>query len=351
MKPSDPCACVGDEHVTVHQPKKIDIPPKKSQNNPVMKPTLSYALLAALAAVSPALAVDATTTPVGYYSFDGKSGGNLFIPSLVKPAVFAGSLTAAGSTTLTVATGSLTANAFNEGAVYATHYVEITSGPNTGVVLDIVSNTSSVITLADNVSSLSLTGSESIRIRPHTTLKSSLASAEASLSVYSDTATFSASDGSFVTYIYGADGGNGWSSDFVAADGDLRPVPPGTGFVLGLSGDAQLAVSGEVKTNPTVVMLTAGVENYVGPLNPLVGASTLLNGTGFETLAPYSDSITVYVPGPLLEAVTYYPLGDGTVSSDLATSTTDSIANTTGAVVITSADIALKLQPGFTVSP
>ena len=316
-----------------------------------MKPIYSYALLAAFAAVGQVSAVDAVTTPVGYYNFDGKAGGNLFIPSLVKPAAFSGTLTAAGSTTLTVATGSLTANAFNEGAVYATHYVEITSGANAGVVLDIVSNTGSVITLADNITGLSLAGTETIRIRPHVTLKSSLAAAESSLSVYTDSATFAGSDGSFVTYIYGADGGTGWSSDFVAADGDLRPVMPGTGFVLTLAGDVALPVNGEVKTGPTVIMLTAGIESYVGPVNPLVGTGTLLNGSGFETLAAYSDSITLYVPGPLLDAVTYYPLGDGTVSSDLATPTTDSISNTTGAVVITSADIALKLQPGFTVAP
>jgi len=316
-----------------------------------LKPKFSYMLLAALAAVSPAFAVDATTTPVGYYNFAGVAGGNLFIPSLVKSAVFSGVLTGASSTTLTVAASSLTSGALNQGAVYATHYVEITSGPNAGTILDIVSNTGSVITLADNIGSLNLAGTEQITIRPHVTLKSSLAAAEASLSVYSDTATFSAADGSFSTYIFGADGGTGWSSDFVTADGDLRPVPPGTGFVLGLASSAQLQVSGEVKTGPTVVMLTTGIESYVGPMNPVVGASTNLNGTGFETLAAYSDSITVYVPGPFVDAVTYYPLGDGTVSSDLVSATTDKIANTTGAVVIASGDIALKFQPGFTVAP
>ncbi len=316
-----------------------------------MKPIYTYALLAALAAVGPALAVDATTTPVGYYSFDGKAGGNLFIPSLVKPAAFAGTLTAAGSTTLTVPASSLVASAYDQGAVYATHYVEITSGPQAGAVIEIASNTASVITLIDDITPLGLTGSETFKIRPHVTLKSALLDSESLLSPFSDNVTFYNADGSSTTYLYGADGATGWSSDFATADGDLRPVLPGTGFVLGVGSDVLLPVSGEVKSTPTIASLAANVVNIVGPLNPLAGATTPLNDTGFGTLTAFADAISVYVPGPLDTATSYVPLGDGTISSDFGTPTTDTISNTTGAVVIPVADIALTLQPGFTVTP
>ncbi len=316
-----------------------------------MKP-YTYSLLAAIFACGIAQgAATAFTTPVGYYQFDGKAGGNMFVPSVVKPAAFAGSLTAAGTTTLTVAASSLMAGAYDEGALFATHYVEITSGANAGVALDIVSNTTSVITLADDISALSLTGTETIKIRPHVTLKSSLVDAEASLAGYNDTATFYTVDGNAVTYIYGADGATGWSSDFATADGDLRPVAPGTGFVLGLSADGPLTVTGEVKSSDTVVMLGAGAINIVGPVNPLVGTSTSLNSTGFADVGAYTDSISIYVPGPLVDAVTYYALGDGTVSSDFVTPTTDTISNTTGAVVIPLGSIALRIYSGFTVAP
>jgi len=318
-----------------------------------MKTYTPYSLLlAAIAASGMAFGAEtAYTTPVGYYGFAGKAGGNLFVPSLVKSAAFSGKLTAASATTLTLAANSLTAAAFNEGAVYATYYAEITSGPNAGVALDIASNTDSVITLADNIAALGLVGTETITIRPHVTLKAALAGAEASLNAFSDSATFYAADGSNTTYLYGADGGTGWSSDFATADGNLRPIAPGTGVVLGLLGDVSLTLSGEVKASPTVVMLAAGKVNIVGPVNPLVGTSTLLNNTGFAALAPFSDSVTVYQPGPLTQSITYYALGDGTLSADFVNPTTDTLANTTGAVVIPAADSSVKINSGFTVAP
>lgn len=317
-----------------------------------MKPIYTYALLAALAAVGPALAVDATTTPVGYYNFDGVAGGNVFVPSLVKPAAFAGTLTAAGSTTLTVPASSLVASAYDQGAVYATHYVEITSGPQAGAALDIVSNTGSVITLADDITALGLTGTETIKVRPHNTIKSVFLNSEASLAAFADNATVYQADGNFTTYYYGADtSGTGWSSDFTADDGSAVPIPPGTGVVLALTSPGPLTISGEVKATPTIAFLTGGVVNVVGPVNPLVGTSTNLNLVGFDDLTAFADSITVYVPGPLDTFTTYYPLGDGILSSDFENATTDTIANTTGAVVIPSGDIALKMLSNFTVAP
>lgn len=316
-----------------------------------MKSYIPYSLLAAAAACGLAYGETAYTTPVGYYQFEGKGGGNLFVPGIVNPSVFAGQLTAATTTTLTVAADALTADAFNAGPVYATHFVEITSGPNAGVVADIVSNTASVITLADTLG-FTLVGDETVTIRPHVTLKSSLAAAEGSLNPFSDVATFYGTDGSVTTYTYGADpSGTGWSSNFVDADGDVRPIPPGTGFVLGLVADVSLTVSGEVKASPTGVFMAAGFVNIVGPVNPLVGTSASLNTTGLSNLAAFSDSITVYQPGPLTTelSTTYTPLGDGTLSSDFSTPTTDTISNTTGAVVIPSADATVLMNQGFTV--
>lgn len=289
-----------------------------------------------LAAIACGLAYGQTayTNPVGYYNFDAKSGGNIFVPGLVNPAAFSGAITAAGTNTLTVATDALTADAYNEGAVYATHYVEITeAGANQGVVIDIESNTSSVITLASDISALSLAGTETIEVHPHVTLRSVFLSAELQLGPYSDAATFLNSDGTSTTYYF--IGSGDWSSDLgTTIDGNDRPIPPATGFVFDTLADVGLTIVGEVKTTDTVVQIPAnGVSTVVGPVNPLVGDSDLIKNLGFADMPAYSDSITIYAPGQLFEPTgTYFSLGDGNVSSDLVTPSNDTFSFTKGGI-------------------
>lgn len=220
-------------------------------------------------------------------------------------------------------------------------------------MLDIVSNTANILTLDADVTFLGLTGNEMIVVRPHVTLKSCLAAAEASLRAFSDSATYYLPDGSFVSYFFGAGATpNGWSSDFAADDGSERPVYPGAGFVLGLEADVDLTVTGEVKTADSVVQLSGGVVNIVGPMSPLVGQSVSLNAVGFGMLAAFTDSVTIYAPGTLLTVPhTYFPLGDGTMSLDFVNPTINTIANTTGAVVITDSNKALRLHSNVTVAP
>ena len=295
--------------------------------------TTYYSILAA-AACGMAFGTTAYTTPVGYYNFDAKAGGNIFVPGLINSSVFSGVITADGENTLTVASGAITANTFNEGAVYATHYVEITqAGSNQGVVIDIVSNTNSVITLASDISALALTGTEKIEVRPHVTLKGVFLAAEAQLGAYSDAVTFLNTDGSINTYYF--IGGGDWSSDLGGTiDGNDRPISPGTGFVLDTLADVELPVVGEVKTSDTVVQIPAnGVSAIVGPVCPLVGDSDLIQNLGFADMPAYSDSITIYAPGLLFEPTgTYYSLGDGTVSTDLANVSNDSFSFTKGGI-------------------
>ena len=318
-----------------------------------MKPIIPFALLGALLAVGAVNAAE--TTPVGYYNFDAKAGGNLFVPGFVNAAVFSGALVADAPTTLTLAANSLTANALNQlpaaGLVEAraTHYVEITqAGANQGVVIDIVSNTASEITLAKDIAALNLAGTETITIRPHVTLKSVLLAAEANLSPFTDSVTFYPPNGISVSYTYGGDFGTGWSSDFTTADGNTRPVPPGTGFVLGVGADVALTVTGEVKASPVVVQLPPGIVNIVGPINPLVGSTTPINAIGWGALAPFNDSITVYDPG-LITSVSYSPLGDvnQSLTTDFSNPTTDTFDNTTGAVIITADPSSVRVNSGL----
>jgi hypothetical protein len=308
--------------------------------------TLSLSLLAAAFATGAAFAATAYTTPVGYYEFDGKAGGNLFVPSFVNSPAFAGAITGSSATTLTVAANSLTENAFNAAGGYATHYVEITAaGTNQGVVIDIASNTTSVITLASDITPLALAGTETIAVRPHVTLKSAFAAAEASLVGFADSATFYGSDGSITTYLY--DGAGGWTSDFSTPDGNPRPIAPGTGVVLGLTADADLTVVGEVKSSPVVVQLTAGVVNIVGPVNPLVGDSSRIVDLGFADMAAFADSLTLYNPGTLTIGDTYLADGAGNVTKDFSTPSLDELSHTIGAVLTAAGNSSLRINSGL----
>jgi len=323
--------------------------------------TTYYSILAA-AACGMAFGETAYTTPVGYYNFDAKAGGNLFVPGFVNSSVFTGPIIASTNNddpsldTLTVASGSLTLNSLNQTAesaspafpARATHYVEITqAGANQGVVIDIVSNTSSVITLASDISALSLTGTETIVVRPHVTLSSAFTAAEAVLSAYSDNATFYNPDGSSETYYFLGSGV--WSSNFSDDDGSTRPVLPGTGVVFSTAADAAVTITGEVKSSAVVVQIAGnGVINIVGPVNPLAGQSGLIKNLGFAEMSAYSDNITVYPPGDLVTSIgTYYALGDGTVSTDLANASEDTFSFTKGAIFAAATDTAFRLNSGL----
>ena len=309
---------------------------------------ITYFSILAAAACGMAFGQTAYTTPVGYYNFDAKAGGNIFVPGLVNSPAFSGVITAAGANTLTVASNAITGNAFNEGDVYATHYVEITqAGSNQGVVIDILSNTNSVITLASDISALSLAGTESITIRPHVTLTGAFVSTESVLAAFGDSATFANTDGTSTTYYYIGDGN--WSTDFASSDGNSRPISPGTGIVFDCGADAALTLTGEVKSTDTVVQIAGnGVPNIIGPVNPLVGGSALIKDLGFADMVVFGDSISIYAPGQLFAPTgTYYAIGDGDVSTDFATPSSDTFEFTKGAIFIAGADTSFRIKSGL----
>ncbi len=122
-----------------------------------MKPIYSYALLAALAAVSPALAVDATTTPVGYVTLAVPASGDTTIGQpLHRPPVFSGVSTGISGDTVNVGSGSFTASQF----VYASpaqpnvHYILVKNGPLVGRYFEIESNTTDSLTVVAGATTL-----------------------------------------------------------------------------------------------------------------------------------------------------------------------------------------------------
>jgi len=66
---------------------------------------------------------------------------------LVQAAKYQGQATSVSSASLTVTSAPFTAGAFNPVDGLPSHYIQITSGTQTGLVVDILSNTTSVITV------------------------------------------------------------------------------------------------------------------------------------------------------------------------------------------------------------
>jgi hypothetical protein len=313
-----------------------------------MKTYIPYSLLLAAAACGLAFGTTATTTPVGYYNYDAKLGDNYFVSGLVNTPSFAGSITGSSATTLNVAASALVANAYDAVGGIATHYVEIvTAGSNQGVVIDITSNTSSEITLASDITALALAGTEQIFVRSHVTVLSLFAGTESVLTPFSDSISFYNADGSLITFFY--IGAGAWSSDFIASDGNSRPIDPGTGLIFNTAADVALTITGEVKSSPTVVQIVGdGKINIIGPVNPLVGSTKQVVELGFADMAPFSDSITVYAPGDnTVPLATYFADGAGNVTTDFINPSLDTFGFTKGAIFSSASDTSFRILSGL----
>ncbi len=240
------------------------------------------AFLSVLAVMSLPSAVSAqSTTPViGYYKFDVPSGTSAWACGFVakvdyQSAMTARALVSAGNpganppvsprSSITVA-GTPWA-----GVSFGNHYAEIISGPQAGLVLDIVASTANQLTVLGDLTSapLQLTGNETFAIRKHATVATVFPDG-AGLTPGSDTVTLSTQFGT-KTFVYN---GSNWE------DADLNDVSdeiiyPGQGFLIFNGGPADVVTFGGneiayVKNTPTKIPLFPGIANLVGLPSPLV---------------------------------------------------------------------------------
>ncbi len=132
----------------------------------------------ALCAFNLSNAQTVATDPVGFTTLTVNAkpasirGFTLLSLDLTRLPVFQGLIPAAGvstngsnQTVLTFPSATFTSGAFNN-----THYIEVTNGTIAGRLSDIVSNTDSAITLADNISASLTAGTSTIKVRPMWTM-------------------------------------------------------------------------------------------------------------------------------------------------------------------------------------
>jgi len=293
-----------------------------------------FSLLVALSSVANLFAQSTTvSTPiVGFSNINLPSGSAMVVPGFVKPAVYSGSSAVSGQvfSVSGLVSSSFNSSNYSDRPNYPKYYVEITSGPYEGYTFDIISNTTTSVSVSDVPSAMSgLT--VSMTIRPHFVLDD-LVKNQSGLSDYSDAVNLSNPDGSVTTRFYAS---GSWLAEDFSTPAGHTVVYPGNGVVFS-SGGAKVTTSGNVKTTKTVVPLYSTTINYVGQMNPS-GATKVTNLGIAGALSPYSDGMNAFSnDGSLTTVGTYYSDGSAILDagySPLAGNAADSVASNSGFAV------------------
>jgi hypothetical protein len=317
-------------------------------------------ILASALLVQVASAQTSSSTPViGYYKFDVKAGTSVWVSGFVAKKDFRGaatSMTAGTPNSVINQTGATwTPGAFNS------HFVEILSGAQAGLILDIVSNTASSVTVEGNTTALLLTGTETYAIRQHATF-GTLFAAGAGLSAFDDVIALENSDGSqTVAYFDGTD----WVDAITAANANGVVVYPGQGITILAAANRVVTFGGGavsyVKTGPTKIPVYTTAVNYIGVINPLVNTtspaaidSTTTLGYAMTTqLSPFDDVLATFTRDGLFDNPHVY-YTDGTDVTDAITAAngnTDTIFNGSAVQVIPATDKLYTLPQSFVSAP
>jgi hypothetical protein len=255
------------------------------------------------------------TDPVGAVSRSLTDGLHVIGADFVAPIEFQGQMSSAAGSTISIASGDL--SAFGGGD----HYVEILSGAYAGLMMDIVSAAATAVTVSDPVDVL--VGDESFAIRGHTRLSDILGSGDfggafgAAVILFDDFGN----ESQFVNSSSAGDWVDAFSGDF--AD---PVIAPGKGFVLALSEPASYTSVGSVKVGPTLVPITGGfVPNVISFLNPASGLA--LGDSGLDdSIAPDQDVLVflgsdgsetqvIFSGGSFIDGISGLPIDGSMINS------------------------------------
>jgi uncharacterized protein (TIGR02597 family) len=291
--------------------------------------------LAALACAS-LVSAQVVTDPVGFTTLTVNAkpasirGFTLLSLDLARLPVFQALVPASGVSTNGSNQTVLTfpASTFTSGAFNGTHYLEITNGTNAGRISDIVSNTDSQITLADNLGSSVTAGSSTIKITPMWTLgtvfgitNSAGLQGGAVASQADVVQIFNPATGASTLYFYSTTN-NRWQTG--GTDATNAVIQPDAG--LRIERKTATAVSfnltGAVKLGPTGIFVQGGNNagnptniNYIS--NPYPTASTTLATSNLYTgssatgvlggaVASQADTLSLYDSASGLSTIYFY---------------------------------------------
>jgi len=288
-----------------------------------MKKIIINATLPLLVAFSVHAQTTSYSSIVGYSKVNVAAGGGVVAPVFVKPAVFSGSSTISGQTFSGSFSSSLNPSTFTDRPNYPTHYIEIVSGVNEGLIFDVVSAGPSGISTAGIPSGLN-GQTVSVVVRPHVTL-GDIAKAATGLADYSDAITVYMENNIKTSYIYTTTGVVG---DDYSTPSDNVVIYPGYAVIFNTISSSTFTMTGEVKTTKTVVPLFAG-ETLIAPLDPQGGKKvSQLNLAG--ALEGYTDAISLVSATGDLSLSSFYSDGVADMLDENYTtvdSSTDKVVN------------------------
>lgn len=246
-------------------------------------PSIIGALLAGFAAsafLSSSAAAQATssnTPTIGYYKFNTPTGPSLWTSGFVTAKAFQGqatSVTGGASSTINQTGAGWTPGAFN------LHYVEILDGAQAGLILDILGNSATSLTVDGEAGASGFNLAQNVKyaVRKHATL-GAIFKGGAGLSPFEDSITLFYDDGAKRSFYYDDTAPGHIVADDLSTIKDDEIVYPGQGMLLNTLGTRQLTFGGNdvsyVKESPTKVPLYGGKINLAGVLNPVVAATPL----------------------------------------------------------------------------
>ena len=309
-----------------------------------MKKTNLFAVLA-LAATPAFLHAQTVSTPiVGFEKKSFPAGTTGHGVGFVKAANFQGTATSVSGNSLTVTGAAFTGDQFAPVNGLPTHYIQITSGSQAGLVVDIVGNTATQLNVGTG-DLASVSGTPSFVIRPHLTA-SSLFNGNTSLSDYTDTLTIYNSDGSVTNLLRDSTSPTGWldSGTFASADSIIYP---GQGFLLSAQYSGTFTSTGIVNPSQTIVPIYSGLVNLVSLSNPSNGRDVQSINLGVG-LADYVDTVGIFsADGNLSQSASllWAGQGDGFLDSGTFAVATGVTAGGTSAILVNAGSSTFWTQP------
>jgi len=240
-----------------------------------------------------ALSLNAQTVSTPIVGFEKKAfpaGTTGHGVGFVQAAKYQGTASGVSANSLTVSGASFSVNQYAPSNGLPSHYIQITSGAQAGLVADIAGNTSTQLNVgAGDLAAVS--GTPNFVIRPHLKV-STLFQGNTDLVDYTDTVTLYKADGSTVTLLRDSSSPTGWLDSFTFNTTD-ELVYPGQGFLLSTSGSGNFTSTGVVNPVQTLVPIYAGLVNLVSLSNPSNGKNVQSIGLG-ANMVDFTDTVGLF---------------------------------------------------------